>query len=405
MNRSVRWSTVLATVALVLAAGKVGAQSAPSVAGCPLLPADSIWNARVDALPVDPNSASYVASIGATATVHPDFGAGQWDGGPIGIPYTTVPGTQPPVAVTFDYADESDPGPYPIPPAPPVEGGPDSTGDRHVLVVDRDRCRLYELYAAYPLADGSWHAGSGAVFELASNALRPDSWTSADAAGLPILPGLVRYDEVATGEIRHALRFTAPVTQKRHVWPARHDASSNTSPSVPPMGQRFRLKASFDVSGFPPTVRIILTALQRYGMMLADNGSAWFLSGVPDSRWNDDELVSWLRLVPGSAFEAVDVSGLVIDPSSGQAAAAPLPPPPVTTYTLTVTIHGTGKVTSSPAGIACSTGACGASFPAGTVVTLTPSNGKFRSWSGACSGSGTCRVTMTRNRSVTARFR
>jgi hypothetical protein len=387
--------------------------AAPAVAGCPMLPADNIWNVRVDGLPVAANSAVYVSSIGTTRTLHPDFGAGTWDGGPIGIPFVTVPGTQPRVTVTFDYADESDPGPYPIPSNPPIEGGAASDGDRHVLVVDTVRCVLYELYYAWPVSGGGWHAGSGAVFNLASNALRPDTWTSADAAGLPILPGLVRYDEIAAGEIRHALRFTAPVTQKRHVWPARHDASSNTSTSVPPMGQRFRLKASFDITHFSPPVQIILTALKRYGMMLADNGSAWFLSGVPDARWNDDQLVSELRLVPGSAFEAVDVSSLMVASGSGQTtttspppAPPPPPPPPVTMYTLTVSVTGgPGTVTSSPAGIRCTAGACGASFPAGTRVTLTPSGGRFRDWSGACSGQGSCVVTLTKSLKVVARFR
>jgi hypothetical protein len=382
----------------------------PTVAGCPLLPADNVWNTRVDGLPVAASSASYVSSIGTTRTLHPDFGAGMWDGGPIGIPFVTVPGSQPRVPVSFDYDDESDPGPYPVPSAPPIEGGPQSDGDRHILVVDTARCVLYELYYAYPRSDGGWDAGSGAVFDLRSNALRPDTWTSADAAGLPILPGLVRYDEVASGEIRHALRFTAPVTQKRHVWPARHDASSNTSASVPPMGQRFRLKASFDISGFPPTVQVILTALKRYGMMLADNGSAWFLSGVPDPRWNDDELVSWLRRVPGSAFEAVDVSSLLVAANSGQARTAPQPtappPPPVKTYTLTVKVRGgAGTVVSTPAGIRCTAGACGASFPVGTRVALVPSGGTFRDWSGSCSGRKGCVVSMTKSRSVTARFR
>jgi hypothetical protein len=312
-------------LAMTVGAGQASA-AGPIVAGCPLQPADNIWNVRIDTLPVAANSASYVSSIGPTRTLHPDFGAGMWDGGPIGIPFVTVSGSQSGVQVTFDYADESDLGLYPIPPNAPIEGGPDSQGDRHVLIVDTTNCKLYELFYAFPQPNGSWHAGSGAIFDLRSNALRRDTWTSADAAGLPILPGLVRYEEVASGEIRHAIRFTAPVTQKRHVWPARHDASSNTSLTVPPMGQRFRLKASFDISSYPVAVRVILTALKQYGMILADNGSAWYLSGVPDPRWNDDELVSWIHRVPGSAFEAVDVSGLMVDPNSGQAAGAVAPP-------------------------------------------------------------------------------
>jgi len=187
----------------------IATASGPSIAGCPIFPANNVWNARADLLPVDPHSADYIASIGPSTGLHPDFGSGTWDGGPIGIPYAVVPGSQPPVPVSFDYGDESDPGPYPIPPDAPIEGGPQSDGDRHVLLVDGGHCRLYELYAAYPQQDGSWRAGSGAIFDLGSNALRPAGWTSADAAGLPIFPGLVRYDEVVGRKaINHALRFT-----------------------------------------------------------------------------------------------------------------------------------------------------------------------------------------------------
>jgi hypothetical protein len=218
----------------------------------------------------------------------------------------------------FDYEDESDPGPYPIPPDAPIEGGSDCDGDRHILIVDRDNCRLYEIYSAYPETDGSWSAGSGAIFDLTSNLLRPDTWTSADAAGLPILPGLVRYEEVASGEIKHAIRFTAPETRRAYVWPARHYASSRTDTRYPPMGQRFRLKSPFNDSGFSPEVRVILDALKRYGMILADNGGSWFISGVPDERWDNDVLRE-IRQVHGSDFEAVDVSSLMVDPDSGQA--------------------------------------------------------------------------------------
>ncbi len=313
---------LFALLALGVAACPPAAR-AQSLAGCPVLPADSIWNARVDALPLDPASDDYVAAIGAGVGVHPDFGT-VYEGAPIGIPYVVVSGAQPKVPVAFDYAGESDPGPYPIPPEAPIEGGAGSDGDRHVLVLDRDACRLYELFDARPAGGGSsWTAGSGAVFDLGSNALRPDGWTSADAAGLAILPGLVRYDEVAAGEIRHALRFTAPDTRSDHVWPARHDASSLGAARFPPMGERFRLRADFDLSGFSPRVRVILRALQRYGMMLADNGGAWFLSGVPDGRWDDEELVTELRRVKGSDFEAVDVSSLEQDPDSGRAAGDP----------------------------------------------------------------------------------
>jgi hypothetical protein len=294
------------------------AQTAPSLEGCPVLPADNVWNTPVADLPLDPKSDAYIATIGAGGGLHPDFGSGTWDGGPIGIPYTVVDGTQPEVDVVFDYADESDPGPYPIPSDADIEGGSQSGGDRHVLVLDRDNCILYELFAAYPQPDGSWDAGSGAVFDLRSNDLRPASWTSADAAGLPILPGLVRYDEVAAGEIRHALRFTAPQTRQAYLWPARHDASSLTGSNYPPMGQRFRLKADFDISGFSDEVQVILRALQQYGMILADNGSSWYICGAPDPRWDNDILVSELRQVKGSDFEAVDESGLMVDPDSGQ---------------------------------------------------------------------------------------
>jgi hypothetical protein len=282
------------------------------------LPSDNIWNAPVDQLPVHPRSADYLASIGLTTGLKADFGAGLWEGGPIGIPYVVVPGDQPKHNVSFQYASESDPGPYPIPPNPPIEGGPNSTGDRHILMVDEDNCVLYELFSAYQNADGSWRAGSGAVFPLTSNALRPAGWTSADAAGLAILPGLARIDEVSAGEIAHALRFTAQITQRAYVWPARHYASTNTSPNVPPMGIRVRLKRDFDISGFSTTNRVILQALKTYGMILSDNGSNWYISGVPDSRWNNDDLRA-LRNVVGSNFEVVDTSPLMVNVNSGQA--------------------------------------------------------------------------------------
>jgi len=289
----------------------------PQIAGCDIFPADNIWNTPIDTLPVDANSAAYVSTIGAERTLHPDFGSGLWEGGPIGIPYVTVTGVQTKVNVTFDYADESDPGPYPVPTDAPIEGGPDSDGDRHVLMLDQDDCTLYELYDAYPQANGSWTAGSGAIFDLKSHTLRPDTWTSADAAGLPVLPGLVRYDEVASGEIRHAIRFTAPQTQRAYVWPARHYASSLTATNYPPMGQRFRLRTDFDLSGYSAPVQVILRAMQKYGIILADNGSAWYISGAPDERW-DNDLLRELRQVYGRDFEAVDVTSLMLHPDSGQ---------------------------------------------------------------------------------------
>lgn len=272
-------------------------------------PASHAWNTPVDAAPVDPRSAALIASIGLRDHLHPDFGA-DWNGGPFGIPYVVVSGTQTRVPVSFDCADESDPGPYPVPADAPVEGGAASTGDRHVLVVDRDHRRLYELYDAHPLRGGTaWRAGSGAVFDLATGAPRPAGWTSADAAGLPVFPGLVRYDEVAAGRIDHALRFTVSRTRRAYVAPARHFASSDPGTSLPPMGMRVRLKASFDISGYPAQARVILQAMKTYGMIVADNGSDWYVSGTADRRWNDAAL-STLKKVPGSAFDVVKMGAV-----------------------------------------------------------------------------------------------
>jgi hypothetical protein len=289
---------------------------APTVGNCPVFPADNIWNTPVDQLPVSPNSSTYVNTIGATVHVHPDFGT-VYDGAPNGIPYLAVPGTQTKYPATFTYASESDPGPYATPLNAPIEGGSQSTGDRHVISVDTGNCILYELYAAYPQT-ASWQAGSGAIFNLLSNNLRPATWTSADAAGLPIFPGLVRYDEILAGEIRHALRFTVPHTQRAYVWPARHYASSLTGIQYPPMGVRFRLRADYDISGFSAANQTILRALKKYGMMIADNGSAWYISGAPDSRWDDSDLHN-LSQVTGAAFEVIDVSSLMVSADSGQA--------------------------------------------------------------------------------------
>lgn len=281
-----------------------------SLGGNRPFPDDNPWNQDISRWPVDPNSARYIASIGLDAPLHPDFGT-FWEGVPSGIPYVVVAGTQKKVPVTFEYADESDPGPYPIPADAPIEGGPDSDGDRHVLVIDRDHWMLYELFAAYPNGDGSWRAASGAIFDLSSNKLRPDGWTSADAAGLPIFPGLVRYDEVMEQKvIRHALRFTARQTRRAYVHPATHFASASRDPNLPPMGLRVRLKADYDLSSFPPPVRVILTALKKYGMFLADNGGNWFLSGAHDPRWNDDELAA-LKRVKGRDLEVVQLGELV----------------------------------------------------------------------------------------------
>jgi hypothetical protein len=280
-------------------ASTTGDENGP-LGSCPVFPSDNVWNEDVSNLPVDPNSAAYlsrIASLGGNQHLHADFGGD----GAYGIPYVTVPGTQPLVPVTFTaYGDESDPGPYPIPLGAPIEGG----SDRHVLAVDRDHCKLYELYDATRSGD-HWDAGSGAMFDLRSDALRPDGWTSADAAGLPIFPGLVRYDEVSSGQIDHALRFTVSQTQRAFIHPATHFASSSTDPTLPPMGLRLRLKASFDLSGYHGEALVVLTALKRYGMIVADNGSNWYISGAADPRWNDDDL-DQLKTVPGSAFEVVD---------------------------------------------------------------------------------------------------
>jgi hypothetical protein len=277
---------------------------------CQVFPRDSHWNVRADKLPVAGNSATLVRSIGLDRPVHPDFGSGSYEGRPIGIPYTTVSRRQRKLPVSFDYADESDRSRYPIPRRAPIEGGRNSDGDRHVIVVDRDRCRLYELYAAYPNPGArSWRAGSGAIWSLRSNRLRPRGWTSADAAGLPILPGLARYEEARRGTIDHALRFTAQRTRRGYVYPARHFASSDSDPDLPPMGLRVRLKAGFDTTGFPRQSRIVLTALKRYGMILADNGSPWYISGAPSSGWDNDDLHQ-LGRVRGADFEVVDTSSL-----------------------------------------------------------------------------------------------
>jgi hypothetical protein len=294
----------LASIVAVFALGGGGGAVAPQLAGCPLFPASSVWNQRVDTLPVAGDSATLVRSIGLDSAAHADFGSGLYDGQVIGIPYNVVSAAQPKVGVSFEYADESDKGPYPIPPVPKIEGG----SDHHILIVDRSSCRLYELGGAQKTGSG-WHAWAGAIWNLRSNSLRPATWTSADAAGLPILPGLARYDEVAAGAIDHALRFTAERTRRAYVYPARHYASDSTDPALPPMGLRVRLKASFEIRGFPPQSRVVLTALKRYGMILADNGSPWYISGAPDPRWSNDDLHSLGRL-RGSDFEVVDTSSL-----------------------------------------------------------------------------------------------
>lgn len=283
-----------------------------SLHGKQVFPPDNPWNQDISTAEVDPNSDNLIASIGLTVGLHPDFGT-FYNGAPNGIPYIVVSGNQSTVPINFTaYGDESDPGPYPVPNDAPIEGGPSSSGDRHVLVIDRDNWKLYELGYAFPRNNGtSWDANCGAIFDLNSNSLRPAGWTSADAAGLPIFPGLVRYDEVfELGEIKHAVRFTAQRTRRAYVHPARHFASSDTSPNRPPMGMKVRLKAGFNISTFSPRMQVILRALKKYGMILADNGSNWFISGAPDPRWDDDELNS-LKTIKGSNFEVVRMGTIV----------------------------------------------------------------------------------------------
>jgi len=316
MDEMAKVPTAVALLALALglvpapAAAESGRTSAasPLATTCQAFPSDNVWNTDVSALPVDAHNAAWLASMKAGSTnLHPDFGPR-----PYGIPFAVEPDSYPKVSVRFKYKDESDKGPYPFGPDIPVEKG----SDRHALVIDSDTCALYELYRA------KWHngrpkAGSGAIFDLGSNALRPDGWTSGDAAGLPIFPGLVRYDEVTTGFIGHALRFTVGLTDCRHIWPARHDAGTCNA-SYPPMGARFRIKASFDISSFSADARVILQAMKTYGLILADNGSNWYFQGTMDNRWLSS-LLDQLKSVPASAFEAVDESACMVNPDSGQA--------------------------------------------------------------------------------------
>lgn len=312
---------------VLITSGLVGSLQADSCSGggetptpdpgppssCAIFPPDNPWNTDISAYPVHPLSDQYINSIGATETLHPDFGT-EWQGAPNGIPSVNVPGDQARVPVSFTYSDESDPGPYPIPPEAPIEGGANGTGDRHVIVLDVDACMLYEMWNSWPVNGGeSWRAGSGAVFDLSSNTLRPEGWTSADAAGLPIYPGLVRYEEVVEqGEIPHALRFTVVNSQRAYIHPATHYASDKTDTNLPPMGLRLRMKAGYNCSGFSSEVQVICAALKRYGMFVADNGSDWYLSGSPDTRWNEDHIHE-LQDIPGSAFEAVYTGEIITE--------------------------------------------------------------------------------------------
>jgi hypothetical protein len=325
MRRSI---TVLIAVSWILGASALGVAQSGTCSGMSLgqganlngfvpFPASNLWNTDISNAAVDPNSTNIINFIGSTVTLHPDFGAGTYHNQTLGIPYQIVSGTQAKVPITYGlYPDESDPGPYPIPSNALIEGYPKpGNGDRHVLVLEKDGCWLYELYnASMARKGGGWMADSSAVWDMTINEQRPYGWTSADAAGLPVFVGLARYDEVASGAINHALRFTVPTSQKAFVLPATHWASSNTSTSAPPMGTRLRLKASFDISGFPADDQVILTALKKYGMILADNGSAIFISGVPDDRWNNTNL-NLLKSITASSFEVVD-QGTIYTPAN-----------------------------------------------------------------------------------------
>ena len=286
----------------------------PKVGNCNVFPADNVWNTPVDSLPVHRLSATYISHMSPTRALHADYNA---IGG--GIPYITA-AASPKASVSFTYAGESDPGPYVIPENAPIEGN--GAGDAHVLSIDTTNCVLYEMYASQHTGYLKWAAGSGAIFDLKGDGLRPNGWTSSDAAGLAVFPGLVRYSEVVAGQINHALRITFPQTQKAHVWPARHDASSITNTGYVPMGARVRLKASFNISGYPADVQVVLKALKKYGAFVADNGSAWFISGVPDSRWNDSNMHK-LGTILGSNFEVVDESSLMLLNSSARVAFTP----------------------------------------------------------------------------------
>jgi len=296
---------------------QISSEDSPSIGDLQIFPADNPWNWDITTYSVHPNSDNFIESIGKMTSLHPDFGS-PWQGRPIGIPYAVVSNEEPTISITYtEYGDESDPGPFPIPLDAPIEGGPESHGDRHVITVDTSNAMLYELYLAYPKED-SWEAASGAKFDLSSNKLRPAGYTSADAAGLPIFPGLVRYEEVyIQKQINHAIRFTVSNTRREYIWPARHYASQSDSTDFPPMGLRFRLKADFDTTGFSEPVRVILQALKKHGMMVADNGSNWFISGAPDDRWNN-EVLAGLKTITGSDFEAivtVDENGNPIYPT------------------------------------------------------------------------------------------
>ena len=303
---------------------------------------DNPWNKDISASPVDSNSSAIISFIGPTIGLHPDFGSGQYQGSNIGIPYVVVGGTQAQVGVNFTaYGDESDPGPMPVPGNAPIEGDPNPAGDRHVLVLDNSNCFLYEFFNSVPNSNGSWNADSAAVWDLLANEQRPWGWTSADAAGLPIFPGLVRYDEVAAGQIQHAIRVTLPQSRAAMIPPASHWAANSTSPNAPPMGMRLRLKSSYDISGFSANVQVILTAMKKFGLIMADNGSAMYISGAPDSRWDNDDLHN-LSQVPASAFEVVQMTPVYTATNVPQGAA-----PSITSLTASSSTGAGSSVTLS----------------------------------------------------------
>jgi hypothetical protein len=364
-------------VAMALLGAPAGASPVPGSAPCPMLPADNVWHADISALPVNAHSGAWMGNMGASTTrLHPDFGP-SGEAMPYGIPYNVVAGSHSKVTPTFDYADESDPGPYPFGADTPIEGGAGSGGDQHALMVDKDTCKLYELYAA-DWNNGHPTAGSGAVFDLRGNGLRPATWTSADAAGLPILPGLLRLDEVRSGNVDHAVRFTAQRSDRSYLWPARHQAGSANDPNLPPMGARFRLKSSFDISRLRGDTQVILRAFKTYGLMLADNGSNWFFQGTAEDGW-DTGLLDELKAVPASAFEAVDESSLMADPNSGQVKGSPSAGTPqrgTTPKPKPVTSGSTGQpATTAPTVPVATPVAPTSTEPTVTTTTTGPSGG------------------------------
>jgi hypothetical protein len=330
LTRRLRVFLEVATIVAGMQLGVTPALAAVPGTSCPVFPANNVWNTDISGLPVNANSAAWIANSGGAARMlHPDFGPSGDPNVPYGIPFAVVDSSHPKVNVTFDYSSESDHVPYPFGPDTPIEGGAGSGGDRHALMIDRGSCTLYELYNAHYSA-GSSTAGSGAVFNLNGNALRPAGWTSADAAGLPIFPGLLRLDEVNAGAVRHAVRFTVQHTAGSFIWPGRHQAGSGSAAVNPPMGARFRMKAGVDISHYSPQARVVLTAFQRYGLVVADNGSNWFFQGDANNAWPGG-LLSELKSIPAGDFEAVDESSLMVDPNSAEARQpGGAAPPPIT---------------------------------------------------------------------------